>query len=272
MKKYILIPGIIFVAIIIGFVSCKRDFTLKSPVTTTDGSSYLRIIDASPNFRTINGFSDTFNVYVNGVKITGYTPGGASILMTFNTIFPSSSNYGYIAIPAGTQQIKLSVAGILKSDSIDIQTFTKTFVANNFYTFMITDSIKSTRDSSQMFIRDSSVQAPTGYFNMRFINAVWNDTTGKAIDIWSTRTNQYIFKNILPGGITTFTQYPYNSVYSDTLYVRRSDATHFGLDTLNSVSFSNQRTYTLFYKGNGTSRYISTTNPKGRHLATYINQ
>lgn len=270
MKKYILIPGFILATVIIGFVSCKRDFSLKDPVASTSGTSFLRIIDASPSFRKIYGLPDTFNVYINGVKITGFTP-TATALMTYNSQFPAASGYGYVSVPAGLQTIALFVAGKVKPDSIPIQTFIKTFVANSFYTFMITDSIISLKDSSQIFVKDSTVQPPPGYYNLRFIHAVWNDTVGKTIDIWSTRTNRYIYTNVKPGGITTFSPFTYNPIYNDTFYVRRSDATHFGLDTLNSIGFSNQRSYTLFYKGDGTTRYISTTNIKGRHLATSVN-
>lgn len=270
MKKYILVPGIILVAAIIGFVSCKRDFALKNPVTTTEGTAFLRIIDVSPNFRNIYGLPDSFNVYVNGVKITGYTA-GTPLIMTYNAIYPNvSTNYGYVSVPAGTMEIELTI-GAVKPDSVTIKAFTKTLVANQMYTFMITDSLNSTRDSSKIFVQDSYAAAPTSYFNLRFIHAVLNDTVGKAIDIWSTRANRYIFSNIKPGAISSFTAYPYNATYSDTLYVRRSDATHFPLDTLNTVNFSNMRTYTLYYKGDGTTRN-TTANPKGRHLATYLHQ
>ena len=151
-----------------------------------------------------------------------------------------------------------------------ITSLTKTFLPDLLYTLMITDSIASTRDSSQIFVQDSYLQPVVGYFNLRFIHAVLNDTAGKMIDIYSTRTNRSIFTNVKPGSISTFTQYPYNAVLSDTLYVRRSGSPAIVLDTLNTVSFSNGRTYTLYYRGDGTTNY--NTNTKRRHLATYLHQ
>jgi len=133
---------------------------------------------------------------------------------------------------------------------------------------MIIDSIMSLRNSSQIFVRDSIVQPPPGYYNLRFIHAVWNDTAGKGIDIWSTRNNRYIFSNLKPGAISTFSQWPYNALLNDTLYVRRTGSPTVTLATLNGASFSNQRTYTLYYKGDGNL----TTGTKARSLAIYVHQ
>ncbi|MDQ6814961.1 MAG: DUF4397 domain-containing protein [Bacteroidota bacterium] len=265
MKKYSWII-VIMVASISSFYSCKRDYTMRSPYSTTEGSSYLRIIDAAPNFRNIFNAPDSFNVLINGSKVAGYTP-GAALVMTFGSNFPSiSSGYGYIAVPPGTQEIKIST-GILNPDSVSIARFSKTFEANKYYTFIITDSIKSNRDSSQIFLQDVYTQPESGFFNLRFIHAVLNDTAGKSVDIYSKRAAGNIFTNVKPGTISPFSKLPYTPFMNDTLYVRRAGSTTLTLDTLNTVSFINQRTYTLFYRGDGTSN--SNSNVKRRHLATY---
>ncbi len=274
MKKAIMIKKKVLIIIITcvmvtGYFSCKRDYTMRSPAATTQGKSFLRIIDASPNFRNIFNLPDSFNVIINGNKITAYTP-GTSVLMTFGAIFPTvSSGYGYVAIDPGTATVKLSV-GINNPDSVQIAAFTKTFVADKYYTFMITDSVRSSRDSTQMFIQDAYSAVPSGYYNLRFIHAVLNDTAGKAVDIWSTRANRYIFTNIKPGSITSFSQWAYNPILNDTFFVRRTGAPTVVLDTLNAASFSNQRTYTLYYRGDGNSNLSSNT--KKRRLATYVHQ
>ena len=273
MKKHNIVTGIIFIVVLAGFVSCKRDFALKDPTSTTTGTAMLRIIDASPNFRNIFGLADSFNVFVNGSKITGYTP-GTSVVMTYNNNFPTaSSGFGYVSVPAGTQPIKLSVAGVVNPDSLPIQTFTKTLLADKMYTLLITDSINSTRDSSQMFVQDSYQQPTVGYYNFRFIHAVWNDTVGKTIDLWSTRTNRYLATGIKPGAITGFGQLPFNATYTDTLIIRRS-VTGFPLDTLPTINYINQRTYTVYYKGDGNIRYdLKSAGPlKARHMAIYVHQ
>jgi hypothetical protein len=191
-------------------------------------------------------------------------------VLTYNSNFPTvSSGYGFVAVAPGQDAIKLSVAGTVNPDSIPIIKLNKTLQPNQLYSLIITDSLSSGRDSSQIFVPDFYQQPTTGFYNLRFVHAVLNDTAGKAIDVWSTRSNRYLFTNIKPGTVTAFTQYPYNGLYSDTLYVRRT-GTGQGLDTLNSINFSNQRTYTLYFKGNAGSN--SNAGIRRRKLATYVHQ
>ncbi len=269
MKKDILVTLLVFAGIVFCLNSCKRDFALKDPTMSTNGTSFLKVIDFSPNFRPIYSLPDSFNVFVNGTKVTGFTPGGAgNYILTYGALFPTvSSGYGYISIPPGTTSIKLSVGGVVNPDSIPIATFTKILMPNSNYSFIITDSITSPRDSSQIFVQDSYPQPNPGFYNLRFIHAVWNDTVGKTVDVWSTRTNRNIYTNVKPGTITSFTELPYNQLFTDTLYVRRSGTTN-NLAILNSLSLFTQRTYTLLYKGDGNL----VTGTKARGLITYVHQ
>ncbi len=269
MKKNISRIAIIVTVVMVGLYACTRDYALKSPTTSTAGGAYLRIVNAAPNFRNIYNKPDSFNVYVNGNKITGFTPGGG-YLMTYGTIFPTASSLvGYVSVPAGLQQIKLTLGGVVTGDSIPITNFTKIFQADTYYSFVITDSILSNRDSSQIFVQDVFTAPPSGYYNLRFMHAVWNDTAGKNIDVFSTRNNRNIFINVKPGTITSFGAYPYNPSLTDTFFVRRAGNPGIALDTLiNTSLFTNQRSYTLYYRGDGNTNY--NTNPKRRHMATYI--
>lgn len=271
MKKNILNIALVAIVAMACLSACTRDYSLISPVSTTGGSAYLRIIDAAPNFRSIFNMPDSFSVFVNGSKVTGYTPGG-TYMMTYGSSFPAITTLnGYVTVPAGSQAIKFSVSGVVNADSLPITSFKKTFAANQYYTLMITDSILSARDSSQIFVQDTYTEPTTGYYNLRFIHAVLNDTVGKNVDIWSTRNNRYIFSNVKPGAISSFAQYPFNALLTDTFFVRRTGNSAIALDTLlNTSIFSNQRTYTLYYKGDGNSN--RSTNTKRRHLATYIHQ
>lgn len=267
MKKDIL-AGISVCCIIAGitFAACKRDYDTAAGYNTPNGAAYLRIVHAAPNFRNMYSVPDTFNVLLNGTKVTGFVPGGAPLL-TYGNIFPTvSSANGYITVPAGTQEIKLSL-GALNPDSVSIIRFTKALVPNAHYSLVITDSINSDKESAQIFIRDTINKPTVGYFNVRFIHTVWNDTTGKSVDIWSTRNNRYLFSNIKPGSVTSFATFGYNSQLNDTLFVRRS-GTGYTLATFNNVAFSNQRTYTLYYKGDGTL----ITGTRARGLTTYVHQ
>jgi hypothetical protein len=273
MKKYIFGLAVMLVTTSFLFSSCKKDLNLISDTVSTDGSSFLRIINASPNFRNIFGVQDTFNVFLNNTKITATTPGTAPI-MTFGSLFPSvSSGYGYVAVPAGMQQLRLTVPGVINPDSIPIIGFSKVFLPNTYYTFMITDSLKSTRDSSQIFVTDTYSQPAAGYFNLRFIHAVLNDTLGKAVDIFSYARNATIFTNLKPEAITNFNSLGVNLQVSDTLYVTRSAASSVPLTSrivLAKIAFlpTPQRTYTLYYKGDANLA----TGTKARSLATFVHQ
>jgi hypothetical protein len=140
---------------------------------------------------------------------------------------------------------------------------------------MITDSINSDRDIAQIFVRDSVTNPTVGYFNLRFIHAVLQDAVTPAqknvdtIDVFSTRYNRNIYNRITPGTVTTFSQFAYNSQLSDTIYIRRVRST-VNLATLNNVSFGNQRTYTLYFKGDGTISDTKIT--RVRSLATIVHK
>lgn len=267
MKKYILLSALGFFLILAGLYSCKRDYTLKAAYQPLNGTAFIHVMDVSPNFRNIFGRPDSFNVLVNNNKVSGYAPGGA-ISLTYNSMFPATnSNFGYVAVPYGLREIELGL-GYLNPDSVTIFKTTKFLQQNQYYSLFITDSLTSPNDASQIFVQDVFTQPNPGYYNLRFVHAVWNDTTGKNVDVWSSRSNRNIFSNVKPGTVTAFSQFASNPQLNDTLIVRRTGNPGIVLATLNNVSFTNQRTYTLVYKGDANL----TTGTKARGLTTYVNQ
>jgi len=268
MKKINIVFIVALVAVLAGLPSCKKDWPLRDPaVTASANSAFISLIDVAPNLTTVLGAkADTFNVLFNGTKVTGYTA-GTSPVMTFGGIYPlAGTSTGYANVPAGTQAIKFA-KGVNTLDSVVLASFNETLQPNTYYTLLITDSIKSNRDSSRMFLKDSMPAVTSGFYNLRFINAALNDTG--AVDIWSTRNNRNIFTKVAPGGIVSFASFASNWSLSDTLFCRRS-GTQVGLDTLLSQNFNNLRTYTLVYKGNALSAVK--TDPKRRHLIAYVNR
>jgi len=267
MRNNILV--VIAIGLIMTFLlisSCKREYSPVASYNTPAGSAYLRIVHAAPSFGKIFNVPDSFNVLVGGAKVSAFLP-GSNPYLSYGTIFPISSTlYGYITVPAGEQEIKLS-SGVLNPDSVTIKKFTKVLVPNAYYSLIVTDSINSDKEAAQIFVRDTINKPTVGYFSLRFIHAVWNDTTGKSVDVWSARNNRYMATNIKPGSVTTFASYGYNAQLNDTLTVRRS-GTGYTLATFNNVAFGNQRTYTLYYKGDGNL----TTGTRARGLATYVHQ
>ena len=240
--------------------------TLSAPETPGANSAFISLIDVSPNLDSVlQTNADTFNILFNGVKVNGYTA-GTSPVITFGSIYPLAGTFtGYASVPAGTQQIQF-VKGVNSLDSVILATFHETLAAGQHYSFIVTDSINSGRDSSRMFIKDSLLPVTQGFYNMRFINTCWSDTGN--VDIWSSRNNRTIFGNIKPGQITSFNAFAANWQLTDTLFVRRA-GTMVGLDTLNTQTFYNLRSYTLVYKGHPLSNVKSDS--KRRHIIAYVN-
>jgi hypothetical protein len=257
----------------IALVSCNRDYESAASYQTPTGTAYLRIVHAAPYFaRALNVNDSSFNVMVGGTKVSGYLP-GSNPYLSYGSMYPLGSTlYGYVTVPAGEQEIKLT-SGVTNPDSVTFKRFTKVLAPDTYYSFVITDSINSTRDAAQIFVRDSVTTPTTGYFNLRFMHAVVDDTAKAAqktvdtIDVFSTRNNRNIYTRITPGTTTTFSQFAFNSQVTDTLYVRRVRST-VNLATLNNVTFGNQRTYTLFFQGDGNL----TAGTKARSLATYVHK
>ena len=240
-----------------GLNSCKRDYTMIAGYLPVKGTSQVKVLDLSPSFRKVYNAADSFNVLINGSVIN-------SPFLSFSSIFPASgTSFGYVSVPSGLDTFNLVTPGKLTGDSLPIASVTQQLLKDSSYTFMVLDS-------GFVFLHDSYTPPLTGYFNLRLVHAALNDTAGKSIDIYSTRYNSTIFKNIKPGTNTFFTSFAYNAQLNDTLYVRRTGSNTITLDTLNAVSFTNQRTYTLYYKGDATTNW--TTNAKRRHLAVYVNQ
>jgi len=282
MKKYSLYSIIIVAAAFMTISACKRDFIIKTGFITADSSlAYVKIVDAAPYFRQVTGAADSFNVFFNGAKVN-------SPFMTFNSLFPISVNSSgtagnlitnsYLAIAPGQQTIKLSVAGVVNPDSIAILSLTKTLVAGKMYSLIVTDSIKSTRDSSQIFVQDTWINPAPGYINVRLVHAVLNDTVGKTVDLYSYAKNATIFTGIKPGQATAFSALGYNIQTPDTFYITRSGpaaATPLsGRAILAKLLFAPistgavpQKTFTLYFKGDGNL----TSGAKARSLASYIN-
>jgi len=200
MRKNSLLFIAIGIAITWFAISCKRDLDPSAPYGIPTGTAYLRIVHASPYFGNIFNVRDSFNVLVGGTKVSAFISGGNPYMTyTANNTFPTGSSlYGYVAVPAGEQEIKLS-AGVMNPDSITIKRFTKVLDPDSYYTFMITDSINSTRDAAQIFVRDSINTTPTVcYYGLRFIHAVMQDSVAPkqklvdSINVFSSRYNRNI--------------------------------------------------------------------------------
>ncbi|HCL05971.1 MAG TPA: hypothetical protein DHW64_08415 [Chitinophagaceae bacterium] len=243
-------------------IACEKEAEKTATFTSASDMAFVSVVHASPNFRQVFNAPDSINVFVNNQKVNG-------TLITYGGLFPASGTTlnGYIGVPPGLQNIKLTVAGVATTDSIPLTTLSKIFTKGQKYSLIITDEIKNARDSSKILLPDVYSRPNAGLFNLRFVNAVATDTAGLMVSVFSTRRNAAIFNSIAQGGVANFQTFPYNAQLNDTLYIRRPGSTY-NLDTLNNVSFSNQKTYTLIYRGDGRTN----VGTKARALVTYLHE
>jgi Domain of unknown function (DUF4397) len=257
MKKYI---GILFIAICtIGLAwSCSKKLDLTATTQGVDGSAYIKIAQYSPGFRQVFNNRDSINIYVNGNKLNG-------TFLTYGSFFPSTTNL-YAAVPPGAQSIRLTVNGVTTPDSVTLATFTKTLAAGSYYSFLINDSMLSTNEAKQIFVQDIFTRTDTLHYTVRFAHTILNDTTGKNVDVYSSRLGANMFSNISPGTVTSFATEPYTFV-NDTLIIRRAGGL-FELARFNAAVFARERAFTVVYKG----QPIVTGATKPRSVSIYANQ
>ena len=268
MKKYFSII-LFFAVVLMTVISCKKDNKYIAVYKPVSGDAFLRVVHVSPNFRAIQNYPDSFNIYVGKNKINGS-------LFTYNSFFPASTanTNTYFAIPSGAQQIRLSLQGVITIDSLTIISLQKDITPGYFYTFFITDSLQTQQLNTKVWVQDDFPIPDTGKYAVRFAHMVLNDTAGKKVEVYSTRQAATIFTNISPGTVTSFITLPVLS--GDTIIVRRP-GTLFELDRFprnatgqpSPVSYTNnQRVYTILYKGNA----VSTAGTKGRSILVYNNR
>jgi hypothetical protein len=212
------------------------------PFTTTEGMAFIKIVNASPNFRQVYKGADSFNIYVNGVKINGAQ-------LSYNSVFPTATNL-YAAVPAGPQSIRISVNGKVTPDSITLASLNKTLDPGGYYSFIITDEGLGTNESRQMWIKDNFAVTDTNNFTLRFVDAVLNDAG--PVDVYSYQKANKIFSNISPGTATNFISLPY-TLLADTLYVRSAgtltEIARINIVNGSTLATNRGRPYTLLYKG-----------------------
>jgi hypothetical protein len=253
MKKNISI--ILLFAFTFGLLSsCEKKLTYVDPSSTTDGLAFIKVIDASPNFRQVFKGSDSFNIYVNGLKVNGGQ-------LSYNSIFPTATNL-YAGVPAGPQSIRVTVNGKVNPDSITLLSVNKTLDAGSYYSFIITDEALGSNEARQMFLKDNFALTDTSHFTLRFIDAVLNDAT--PVDVYSINNAANIFTNISPGTTTAFSSFNYN-LTSDILSIRVA-GTLTEITKVTGAVLTRSRAYTLLYKGSSVG-----TGTKARTAIVYAN-
>jgi len=251
MRRFILAG----MALLMGITACKKEFTIHATQEGTSGKAYLKVVHVSTNL-------DTFNIYVGGTKVNGAA-------ITYNGIYPVSGVNSYLTIDPGTQTVELFKPGTLVGDSISLQSFSDTFEAGKYYTFILTSA-------GQIFTQDAFPTPDTGKIDIRFIHTVLNDTTGQTVDLYSAK-HGVVAAGLSPGELSDYIPVAYNVNVKDTLYVTRSASSDtplsgrsvfatMALTTGNIANLTVQRSYTVIFKGS-----ISVTSgTKARGLIGYV--
>jgi hypothetical protein len=190
-------------------------------------------------------------------------------LFTYNSAFPSAAinSNTYAAVPAGSQEIRLSLLGVSKIDSLTIISLQKVLEVGKYYTLFITDSLQSQQGVTKVWANDINfLPTDTSQYRVRFAHMILNDTAGKKVDVYSYRQATTIFSNISPGTVTDFISVAAPTTL-DTISVRRAGST-LELARINGISYVKTRLYTILFKGNPGS----TSGTKGRSAIIYNNR
>ncbi len=248
---------------VLALASCEKKKDLVAPWDEAGSESsmaHLRIIHAAPNLRLATGQADSLHVFANGIKMNGAR-------LSYGGVMPGTSPASYVALPSGMVDLKVSVGGFENLDSIPVTTLKLDFKAGQYYSFIITDSLlNASKDSTRIFVRDSFPTPNTGRIGLRFIQAFADTAVDKRVDVYSTRRNNNLYTNMVPGMVSSFSNQPFIDL-PDTLIVRRSGTTT-ELARINNVTFGNTRVYTLYLRGNAGVA----TGSKARSLTFYVNR
>ena len=248
--------------LLVGLVACNKDISYVAEPVSSNANAYIKFLHLAPSLATITGQADNITLLNLDLQTNTYNKLTGTPL-AYEKYFPTTTNV-YAAVPAGPQTIKFSLAAVIQKDSIELFTKKVQADAGKYYSFILTDSVKSETNSKAMFLQDDLLTLGATQIGMRFVHAIWNDTAGKNVDIFSVRNNANIFSTRSAGTASTFTPLNYFTT-SDTLIVRRA-GTNFALATLNGATFTPGRNYTLVYKGNGA---VTTSTLKPRSLFIY---
>jgi hypothetical protein len=261
--KYLNKSFLAVLAISLGIVACEKKKEIIAPWDIAGSNSnfaHLRIVHASPNFRTITGQADSIHIFVNGSKING-------VRLSYGGAFPAINPTTYATVPHGNVQLKVSVGGLVNVDSIAVATINTTFNQGENYSFILTDSLLSAnRDSARILVKDSFPTPLNGRTWLRFVHTLVDTAADKRVDVWSARRNNNLFANVQPGSVGAFTNQPFIN-FPDTLIVRRA-GTMTELARLSNITYANQRVYTIFLRGD----VKVATGLKARAVSWYANR
>lgn len=248
MKKYFVFPGLLIGAITI-FFACKKEYKLTATGNIPDsGIAGLKIVHLSPKFTAINSKPDGLDIFFGATKVNGP-------ILKFGTAYPAIGSVNtYAAVPSGDQNIKVTVGGIVTSDSLSVNTFKETLQEDELYTLLITDNLTGSSTGKNIWLHDVLPAPAAGTISIRFVNMVLNAPATDSPYLFSKRRNLKLFSLVQKDSVTTFAGFP--TIPSlDSFYVRlanvkdtkHNDSTVATL--LMTTNMADQSAYTLYFAG-----------------------
>lgn len=257
MKNKIAIMILLSAAVITGCKKVQRTGLIEQGYNPA-GTARLKVVYAAPGLKPMN-------VLVNGLKINGAN-------LSYGSVFPTpSTNSDYSVVTAGTGSVSMIYpATAVRPDSV-YKALPYAFLGDKYYSLIITDSVA--RTGKAIFLTDEfGGLTDSGYYKLRFVNAMANATSN--VDVFSVRQGVNIASNVPYTGATAFVKLQIKGfisgtgalVTTDTLIMRNA-GTATELARLNGFAPSNQRSITLYARGN----YTLSSGTTARSLQTYFN-
>jgi hypothetical protein len=239
MKKNILII-ICFIAVGLLVFSCTKNELRLTEYELPSGKAYVRFAFYSPATAT-----SSVIVKVNDVKVNGATTSITAGL------YPSVINTPDYASISPTGNIKLSIPNIgTSNDSIVVFTGTLALEAGKFYAFTLADS--GSRRTAFAIPDNLGALPDSGFFNIRFINAMGNSPAFDLVRVDSTSSTVVVRDTIARGvsfkSASTFIKQPITPTNSFLRYRFVANGVSIGQATLPATAV-NKRSITFYATG-----------------------
>lgn len=259
---------LIALSTVLFLLSCEKEADYNANyVSISDSSLYtfVKFVNAYPFATPVfsGQTSASLQLTYNGLQFSA-TP------IAFGTAFPVADGYATVYREATESNMLVRLAlGIPPAAVKDsaLFSFQPALKRGGHYTFFFYDSIQK---PTKIMTTEDDVRLPGGpnLYRVRFVNLIPNPPVATpAIDIYSTNAGSVIFPNIPFKRVTSFLEFPRNSIstsFTDTYQIRWAGTTTVVASL--AVQLNNQMSITLYARG-----LVGTTGTRAPGLSVYRN-
>ncbi|MGX5819067.1 DUF4397 domain-containing protein [Chitinophaga lutea] len=205
-------------------INCGKDDSSEVPHFSVDQLAMVKFYNSALG-------SPVVGVYLDGARVNNTT--------AYATAFPSV--VAYMAVSADSKEITAAdtsaTAKFTHKAPLSLQ-------AGKYYSAILVDSITK---ANWLVVEDviANPKPTDSIARIRLGNILYNGTNG--IEVISRKLQKTIVGPVAPKAMSAFVEIS-KAPYTDTLYVR-DVVTQKYLDTVNTVTFGNSRSYTLLLRG-----------------------